>query len=75
MKIFNEGIPFECACGIKAEANVPADFTCVRCNGDDIYSIVCPNCGKQYEIPEEYVPSYLKQHIKKTFVGLGKFVD
>lgn len=75
MTIFSKGITFTCECGLEAEANIAADFTCVRCNGDDIYSIVCPNCGKQHEVPAEDVPIHVKKYIKKTFVGLGKYVD
>jgi len=75
MTIFTKGIHFTCECGLEAEANIATDFTCVRCNGDDIYSIVCPNCGKKYEVEEENIPQHVKKFIKKNFIGLGKYVD
>ena len=37
--------------------------------------VVCPNCGKQHEVPEKDVPIHVKKYIKKTFVGLGSYVD
>ena len=75
MTILTKGIHFTCECGIEAEANVARDFQHVRCCGDDIYSILCPNCGKPHEVKVEDIPEHIKKHIKKSIVGLGQYVD
>ena len=76
MKVITKGLHFTCPnCGLEAEANTAADFSHVRCCGDDIYSIICANCGKQHEVKEEDIPKHIKKYIKKNFVGLGQYVD
>jgi len=60
MTILSKGIRFTCECGFEGEANLASDFRCVRCNGENIYSVVCPNCGKQHEVQEQDVPRHIK---------------
>ena len=43
--------------------------------GNDIYSIPCPNCGKQHEVLEENIPAHIRKHIKLECFGLGRYVD
>lgn len=64
MKILSEGVEFRCKCGIHGIAETSADFKCVRCNDEIIYSIVCPNCTEQIEIDGKNIPEPIRKHIK-----------
>ena len=65
------GVQFYCNCGISGTAQVSSDFHCTRCNGEDNYFIVCPNCGKKHEVSSCQIPENVKPYIKKNIVGYG----
>ena len=70
MKIFTSGLKFTCKkCGVLQEADIAADFRCVRCNGDSVYSVECKNCGEIHEVAEEDIPPHIKPYISITVHG------
>lgn len=67
----NHSYVFECQCGVIAEANVASDYKCIRCNGNNNYFIICPNCGTKIEVKKEKIPSYILPYIKIEICGFG----
>lgn len=70
MRIFTKGVIFSCTnCGVSGEADLPSDFECISCNGEQITSIICPICHRKIEVANQLLPEHLKKHIRITNPG------
>ncbi len=70
MRIFTKGVVFTCTnCGVSGEADLPDDFEGIRCNGEVIFSIICPICHRKIEVNNQMIPDHLKKHISITNRG------